>query len=126
MTPEGRIKASLNRRLKPMEDQQKIHKLMPVQTGFGKPGLDYHICAGGWYVCIETKADASKKLTPRQLQTKAEVEGAGGYVFIVFDKESEDKAVAFIETLVHVTPLRRQWLQSNTLKSGLPARSNGS
>lgn len=99
MTPEGRIKAKVNRRLKPLVDQRKVHKLMPVQTGFGSAALDYHLCVNGQYVCIETKKDAKSKLTPRQLDTKAHIEAAGGLVFIVCDDTTCEIACGYIEVV---------------------------
>ena len=40
MTPEGRTKASINRVLNAFG----VYYFMPVQSGFGKKGVDYH-CA---------------------------------------------------------------------------------
>lgn len=107
MTPEGRVKNQLNTRLKPLVDQRKVHKLMPVQTGFGIPGLDYHLCVAGWYVAIETKKDAKGKLTPRQLETKAHIEEAGGYVFVVYDHQTVNMVMEFIVTLCNVSDAHR-------------------
>jgi hypothetical protein len=92
VTPEGRIKAMTNRRLKAL---QRLYKFMPVQNGMGAPGLDYYLCAGGWFIAIETKAPG-KKMTPRQEQTAAEITAAHGLVFVVDSRESLDVAMKTI------------------------------
>lgn len=87
MTPEGKIKNRFNKRLKQLY-ADKVYRFMPVQTGYGAPGLDYYMCAGGYFVAVETKADKNKSLTPRQQATKAAIEAAGGLVLVVFDDDS--------------------------------------
>lgn len=91
-TPEGKVKRSVNNALKPIAH---LWKFMPVQTGYGIPALDYLLCVRGRFIAIETKAKG-KKLTTRQLQTKAELEAAGAKVFVVDDKESLDEALKWI------------------------------
>lgn len=92
MTPEGKIKAMVN---KAINDTGRIWKFMPVQMGMGIPALDYLLCVNGRFVAIETKTKG-KKLTTRQLLTKETIEKAGGKVFIVDDKESLDAAMRVI------------------------------
>jgi hypothetical protein len=84
MTPEGRVKAWLDGEL----DKRKpsVWKFKPVQTGFGKPALDYILCVNGWFVTIETKAEG-KKLTERQKATRRDINMAGGPVYVVSTKE---------------------------------------
>jgi hypothetical protein len=94
MTPEGRIKALVKRRLDALP---KLYRFMPVQNGMGAPGLDFYLCAGGWFIAIETKAPG-KKLTPRQETTKAMIEAANGLVFVVDDQESLDYAMSRIHS----------------------------
>ena len=93
MTPEGRVKAKLNRRL---EKLARLYRFMPVQNGMGAPGLDYYICAGGWFIAIETKAPG-KKPTPRQETTMQAIVDAHGLVFVVSDDASLDHAMKTIE-----------------------------
>lgn len=81
MTPEGRVKAKVKRRLK--ELPRRYH-FMPVQNGMGAPALDFYCCINGKFVAIETKAPG-KHLTPRQENTRAEILAAGGMVFVVDD-----------------------------------------
>lgn len=85
MTPEGRVKAKVNKALK--ELGTGCFKFMPVQNGFGIPGLDYFLCWHGKFVAIETKVKG-KKLTPRQEETKRQIEEAGGLVLVVDDDDS--------------------------------------
>lgn len=92
MTPEGRVKNSVNKRLKPII---RLWKFMPVQTGMGKAALDYLLCVNGHFIAIETKAKG-KKLTSRQEHTKAELEAAGAAVFVVDDKDSLERAIDYI------------------------------
>lgn len=93
MTPEGRIKAKLRRKL---DELPCNYVFMPVQNGMGAPTLDYLICAGGWFIAIETKASAKHPLTPRQLATWAKIEDAHGLVYVVYDDETIEKAVAVV------------------------------
>ena len=85
MTPEGKIKAKINKALKTIDP---IFKYMPVPTGFGRATLDYLICTGGTFVAIEAKKDASAELTPRQMMTINELLTAGAVVCVVYDDES--------------------------------------
>jgi len=86
MTPEGRVKEEVKKLLKKFG----IYYFMPVQTGMGKPGLDFYCCHEGRFFAIETKAKG-KKLTDRQQLTAAEIRAAGGVVFeIIGDVGFED------------------------------------
>lgn len=91
-TPEGKVKRHVNNALRPIAH---LWKFMPVQTGYGIPALDYLLCVNGRFIAIETKAKG-KKLTTRQLQTKAELEAAGAKVFVVDDAESLTTAIEWI------------------------------
>lgn len=91
-TPEGKIKDMVRRGLAKLSH---IYKFMPVQNGMGAPGLDFYLCAGGWFIAIETKVKG-KKPTPRQEVTIGEIEAAHGIVFVVDDQESCDHAMDVI------------------------------
>lgn len=95
MTPEGKVKAQVSKRLKPIAH---LWSFMPVQMGLGKAVLDYLLCIGGKFVAIETKAKG-KKLTTRQEHTKAELEAAGAAVFIVDDNASLARAIDYIQRI---------------------------
>jgi hypothetical protein len=92
MTPEGKVKHKVNKELGLVAH---LWSFMPVQMGLGKAALDYLLCVRGRFIAIETKAKG-KKLTTRQLHTKAEMEAAGAVVFIVDDETSLAVAVAYI------------------------------
>lgn len=98
MTPEGKVKAKVNKALE--EFGPLVYRFMPVQNGMGAPGLDYFLCVNGHFVSIETKAKGGK-LTPRQELTKQKIEAAGGWVFVVYDDASLTVAVNRIRTLIH-------------------------
>lgn len=92
MTPEGRVKAMVNRRL---AAYPAIYRFMPVQNGMGAPSLDILLCVVGQFLAIETKAPG-KKPTPRQETTIAAIRAAGGKVFVVDDKVSLDVVTKYI------------------------------
>ena len=81
-TPEGRVKDSVKKTL----TRFGVYYFMPVQTGYGKPGLDFHCILYGKAFCVETKAPG-KKLTPRQEITKKEIEASGAPVFVIGERE---------------------------------------
>lgn len=78
MTPEGRVKERVKRVLQKF----KAYYHMPVQNGLGAPSLDFIGCFYGLYFAVETKAPGGKP-TPRQENTIAEIERAGGKVFVI-------------------------------------------
>ncbi len=90
MTPEGRVKAKLRKRLK--AEFPNCYIFMPVQNGMGAATLDYLICIDGRFVSIETKAPG-KKPTPRQETTIQTIREAGGLVFVVDGEEGIDAAI---------------------------------
>lgn len=73
MTPEGRVKDKIKKYLKAIN----AYYFMPVQMGFGAPGLDFYCCIKKRFVAIETKAEG-KVPTPRQMHTMEEIKKAGG------------------------------------------------
>lgn len=92
-TPEGKVKTWLNAALKNLS---RTYKFMPVQMGFGAPGLDYYCCINGRFVAFETKVPG-KNLTPRQEQTAQEILNAGGLVFVIRTKEDITGALRVIQ-----------------------------
>lgn len=95
MTPEGRVKALVNKGLDDLIKQGIVWKFMPVQMGMGMPALDYLLCCNGRFLSVETKVKG-KHLTPRQVGTKAAIERAGGKVFVVDDAQSCATAMTVI------------------------------
>ena len=96
MTPEGRVKAMVNRALK--KYGANVWKFMPVQMGMGAPALDYLLCAYGCFISVETKVKG-KKMTPRQEQTAKLIDEAGGFVFVVDGDETLQHLIEAIEFL---------------------------
>jgi len=78
MTPEGKVKAVIKNLLK----CHGAYSFMPVQAGYGKPGLDFHAIHAGRGFVVEAKAKG-KKPTERQLLTIQEVRAAGGEAFVI-------------------------------------------
>lgn len=95
-TPEGRVKRRFNERLRKLN---LVWKYMPVPGGMGLPTLDYLLCVAGHFVAIEAKANASKKPTPRQEATMADIRAAGGIVLLIDDDASIDAAIGAIVIL---------------------------
>lgn len=77
-TPEGKVKDKVKKLLK----EYGAYWFMPVQAGFGAPGLDFHCAVNGIALFIETKA-GNKQPTPRQETTIAAIQKSGGVVFVV-------------------------------------------
>ena len=105
MTPEGRIKALVKRRLVKeygFVEPSSCYQFMPVQNGMGAPGLDFFLCIHGKFFAIETKKrgvgfvsweENDKKATERQLITMNEVRNAGGAAYVVDNEESLEAAI---------------------------------
>lgn len=85
MTPEGKVKASVNRLL---SKHKSLYRFMPVPGGFGASSLDYLICIDGHFVAIETKAPG-KKPTDRQKLVIGQIRRAGGTVFVIDGENGE-------------------------------------
>ena len=86
MTPEGKIKALVKRELlSKFPDDAWV--FMPVQTGYGRPALDFIICFRGHFVTVETKTPVGA-FRPSQKMTREETLKAGGMVFCVYDDET--------------------------------------
>lgn len=107
MTPEGKIKHRLKKRLK--LEFPDHYLFMPVQTGFGAPSLDFLICIGGLFIAIETKAPG-KKPTLLQDRTSQNIREAGGLVFVIDGDKSIDAAF---------TTIRRQLIARFKSEPGL-------
>lgn len=55
---------------------------MPVQQGYGAPGVDFHVCHHGRFLGIETKRPG-KYPSPRQELTMEAIREAGGHTLVV-------------------------------------------
>lgn len=94
MTPEGRVKAVVNRRMEAAFPD--AYRFMPVQNGMGAPGLDEFWCIEGLFVAIETKVPG-KHMTPRQQVTRDKIIRAGGIVFCVHDGDEIDRVIEILK-----------------------------
>jgi hypothetical protein len=92
-TPEGKVKEKLKKRLKEL---RCFYMFWPVQTGMGKRTLDCLICAGGWFIAIETKRDG-QDLTDLQKEHRREIKAAHGLVFRVSNDAEMEEALKIIE-----------------------------
>lgn len=93
MTPEGKVKAAINRVL----SRYHTYTFMPVPGGFGASSLDYIICYHGLFVAIEAKKPGGK-MTNRQKMIAGKIRAAGGRVFLI---EGENGLAELKEFLEH-------------------------
>ena len=79
MTPEGKVKAKVKKVLL----EVGAYYAMPMGTGFGNAGVpDFLVCVKGRFIGIECKANGGKP-TALQLKNLADIESAGGLVFVI-------------------------------------------
>lgn len=109
-TPEGKVKDIIKRVFRQFHQELgvELYYHMPVQNGMGAPTLDFIGCLPvlitqdmvgkhiGAYIAVEAKAPG-KKPTERQEQTIADIERAGGKVY-VYDGSNSDE---FHKWLMH-------------------------
>lgn len=86
LTPEGVVK----KKLKALLDEWGAYYFMPVQTGYGKAGVDFFVCASGRFFAVEAKKKGVRKPTDRQADTMEMVKKAGGECYVVTMDEKED------------------------------------
>ncbi len=114
MTPEGKVKAAITKKLKEMG----CWYYMPVGSGYGTPTVDYLCAYEGRAFGIEAKAP-DKRPTPRQLNTMLFM-GKLGVPSIVVDSSSEDKMEHLEAWILMVCASRRAggrkniWVEGNT------------
>lgn len=93
-TPEGKIKAGLDKMLK----GEKIWFFSPQAGPYGVIGIPDRIAiVCGLFVGIECKAGASKKMTATQELRSKQIEQAGGKFFLVYDKETIELVRRYIQ-----------------------------
>ena len=85
MTPEGRVKAAVKRRLKELG----IWWYCPIQNGMGVVGIpDFVCCHEGRFLAIETKAPGKRANTSANQKARiAEIIAAGGTAVVIDDVE---------------------------------------
>lgn len=92
-TPEGKVKAKIDKALKELG----VWFFSPQAGPYGRAGVpDRIVCAGGIFVGIEAKADATKKPTRLQIHCMGKITAAGGKCFVVYDDASLATAMVFI------------------------------
>jgi hypothetical protein len=95
MTPEGKIKAKLDKMLK---SKERLFYFPPQAGPFGSSGIpDRIVCFRGFYLGIECKADEKKPMTGLQLRAMRQIEEAGGIFFLVYDDETIAKVEEWID-----------------------------
>lgn len=105
MTPEGKVKARVNKVLDTYKPE--LWRYMPVPGGFGKQALDYICCYKGVFFSIETKRPGGTP-TDKQLGTIEDIEKADGKVFMIDGDNGQ------LEEL-------EQWLRELSLQSWMPS-----
>lgn len=95
MTPEGKVKAKVNRVL---SRYKAIYRFMPVPYGYGASTLDYLICYAGRFIAIETKAPGQKP-TDRQKMIIRQMTAAGAAVFVIDGDTTELEN--YLESIKH-------------------------
>ena len=96
---ERTVKAMLDKKLKSLG--RMVWYFSPNAGPYGARGVpDRIICANGVFVGIECKASGKKKPTALQKKCMSNIELAGGYAFLVYDKESIDEAIEKIKELL--------------------------
>lgn len=84
-TPEGRIKAKLDKMLK----AEGVWFYSPQAGPFGVAGIPDRVCVvRGQFVGVECKADKTKKPTALQTKCMRDIERAGGKCFVAYDDET--------------------------------------
>ena len=93
MTPEGKVKAKVDRVL----STHKIWYFSPQSGPYGRAGIPDRIAVvNGQFIGIEVKADRTKKPTRLQKRCMDQIELAGGKCFVVFDDETLRNFEGFI------------------------------
>lgn len=94
MTPEGKIKAKVDRLL----HQHKIWFYSPQAGPYGRAGIPDRVAiVRGQFVGIEVKADRTKKPTALQRKCMAQIEAAGGKCFLVYDDQTLETLKVYID-----------------------------
>ena len=93
-TPEGRIKAKVDKLLKELG----VWYYSPQAGPYGTSGIPDRVAiVDGLFVGVECKADAKKKPTALQQKCMRDIELAGGKCFVVCDAESLSLLQEFID-----------------------------
>lgn len=92
-TPEGRIKARLDKMMK----AEGVWYYSPQAGPFGVSGIPDRVAiVAGQFVGIECKADKTKKPTALQMKCMRDIEQAGGKCFVAYDDETIETVREYI------------------------------
>jgi len=92
-TPEGRIKARLDKMLK----AEGVWYYCPQAGPHGVAGIPDRVAVvAGLFVGVECKADKTKKPTALQMKCMRDIEAAGGKCFLVYDNETIEEVREYI------------------------------
>lgn len=93
MTPEGKIKAALDKMFK----EEGVYYFCPATGGYGKSGVHDRVgCVSGRFFSVETKADGTKPMTALQIKNAKEITEEGGAFFLVYDTLTIEEVRSFI------------------------------
>ena len=91
-TPEGKVKAEVKKYLKEIG----AYYFMPVQTGYGRRGVDFYICYKGQFLALETKAGKAEP-SPSQRKVLEDVEHCGGLSLCINNVEGLERCIEWID-----------------------------
>jgi hypothetical protein len=92
-TPEGRIKARLDKMMK----AEGVWYYSPQAGPFGVSGIPDRVAiVAGQFVGIECKANKTKKPTALQMKCMRDIEQAGGKCFVAYDDETIEAVREYI------------------------------
>lgn len=91
LPPPSITEKQVKARVKHLLKKHEAYWFMPVQTGYGTPGLDFHGCHKGRAFAIETKRPG-KTITPRQKITIEDMRASGMKVIIVGERMYDEPA----------------------------------
>jgi hypothetical protein len=99
MTPEGKVKAKVDRLLV----QSGVWFFSPQAGPYGRAGIPDRIaCVDGRFVGIEVKADGTKKPTRLQVQCMEKIEASGGRCFVVYNDDTLEQLKTYISEVLGV------------------------
>lgn len=119
-TPEGKVKDKIKKTIKSLG----FWYYMPAQNGMGVNGIpDLIVCAGGFFIGIETKAPGKlKNVTANQQARIDEINGAGGLAVVTDDPVATGLALRAVKALLEreavCSPARLRAVYLATLKAG--------
>ena len=94
LTPEGKVKAEVKKYLKEIG----AYYFMPVQTGYGRRGVDFYICYCGWFIALETKGGEAVP-SPSQRKVLEDVDSCGGIALCINDVSMLRQRIEWIDAI---------------------------